>query len=524
VNIWFTKLSCTNGTPFLIKINTEVAMKRASGILLPVSSLPSKYGIGGFSKEAFRFIDLLEKSGQSCWQILPLGPTGYGDSPYQSFSTFAGNPYFISPETLTEEGLLTEEECEEADASDPEAPSYADYGRLYETRFVLLGKAFRRFEKKAVPEDYGDFLEENKGWLHDYALFMAIKSACGNHQWSLWPEELRCRKPEALKKFAEEHAEDIRFIYFQQYEFFAQWRRLKDYAHQHGVRIIGDIPIYVAMDSADTWSDPSLFQFDEHLTPLGVAGCPPDAFTADGQLWGNPLYDWERQKATGYRWWIGRMRHVMKMYDVVRIDHFRGFNDYWSVPFGDRTAAGGCWKKGPGLDLFRTAKKELGKMVFIAEDLGFLTDDVIRMVKKSGFPGMKIIEFAFDGSNTNSYLPFGYDHNCVVYTGTHDNDTAAGFLKVMDRKAKGYLNRYVGHRVRDVRDLIRLAMASTADTCIIPMQDWLGLGNEARINTPGTQSGNWRWRLLPGQFTEETAEEIREMTWVYGRIPAPAGK
>ena len=496
-------------------------MKRASGILLPVSSLPSKYGIGGFSKEAFRFIDLLEKSGQSCWQILPLGPTGYGDSPYQSFSTFAGNPYFISPETLTEEGLLTEEECGEADASDPEAPSYADYGRLYETRFVLLGKAFRRFEKKAVPEDYGDFLEENKGWLHDYALFMAIKSACGNHQWSLWPEELRCRKPEALKKFAEEHAEDIRFIYFQQYEFFAQWRRLKDYAHQHGVRIIGDIPIYVAMDSADTWSDPSLFQFDEHLTPLGVAGCPPDAFTADGQLWGNPLYDWEYHKKTGYSWWVKRMTHCRELYDMIRIDHFRGFEAYYSVPYGEKTARNGRWVKGPGMDLFRVLKKAVGQAGVIAEDLGVITDGVKELIRETGYPGMKVLQFAFGSGPDNSFLPWKYPANCVVYTGTHDNDTTVGWYRSANAGEKRFFRQYVGRqRMTDkeaCREMVRLALASPADLAVIPMQDWLELGNSARINLPATVGTNWKWRMLPGQAGPELKAEILEMTQVYGR-------
>lgn len=492
-------------------------MKRASGILLPISSLPSRYGIGGFSEEARHFVDLLERAGQSYWQILPLGPTGYGDSPYQSFSTFAGNPYFISLDELIDEGLLTEEECEAADATEKGYEAYVNYSMVYKTRFKVLRKAYDRFVEKGLPDDFGDFCEENNEWLKDYALYMAIKAACGMKPWNLWPDKLKTREPAALEEFSDEHADDIQFIYFQQYEFSKQWNALKNYAHKHGVKIIGDIPIYVAMDGADTWSCPELFQFEEDLTPKGVAGCPPDCFSATGQLWGNPLYNWEYHKKTGYAWWIRRLGHMKELYDVVRIDHFRGFNDYWSIPFGDKTAEFGHWEKGPNLDLFRAARKALGKMDVIAEDLGSLSPDVVKMVKKSGFPGMKIIEFAFDGSGTNPYLPCNYDHNCVVYTGTHDNDTAAGWLASIDRRTKHYVNRYVGHRVRDPKDLIRLAMASTADLAVIPVQDWLGLGNEARINLPGTSSDDWKWRLLPGQFEEKTADEIRDMTETYGR-------
>ena len=541
-------------------------MKRACGVLLPVSSLPTAYGIGGFSKEADAFIDLLARAGQSYWQVLPLGPVGKGDSPYQSYSTFAGNPYFIALDRLQDDGLLTAAECREAEevaeaaekaakqaaedttesaaeqaaeaaeaetehaAEDAEsteaepanAAMYVDYEHVRKMHGAALQKAYDHFRQREKPDDYDDFLRRTAEWLPDYALFMAILEAEEDRPWNTWPDPLKKRDAAALDAFREAHADEIGFIYFQQYEFDRQWNDLKKNAHSRGIRIIGDIPIYVSMDGADAWSEPKLFQMDENFVPTAVAGCPPDVFSADGQLWGNPLYDWTYQKKTGYAWWIRRLARMQELYDVVRLDHFRGFHDYWSVPYGAPTAASGHWEEGPGLDLFRAAKKQLGKLEVIAEDLGLLSDGVVKMVKKSGYPGMKIIEFAFDSDNDNPYLPFCYDKNCVVYTGTHDNDTAAGWLQAIDRKTRQHLNRYVGHRVHDPKDLIRLAMASTADLCIIPIQDWLGLGSEARINTPGTCGDNWRWRLLPGQFTEKTADEMAEMADTYARSGKPA--
>lgn len=499
-------------------------MKRACGVLLPVSSLPTAYGIGGFSKEAYDFIDLLARAGQSYWQVLPLGPVGKGDSPYQSYSTFAGNPYFIALDRLKDDGLLTEAECRKADATAAGSEMYVDYCLVRKKHGSALKKAYARFEKKDRPDDYDDFIRRTADWLPDYALFMAILEDEKGRPWNVWPEPLKKRSAAALDAFRTEHAEEIGFVFFQQYEFDRQWNALRDYAHSRGIRIIGDIPIYVSMDGADAWSDPRLFQMDENFQPTAVAGCPPDVFSADGQLWGNPLYDWAYQKETGYAWWIRRLSRMKELYDVVRLDHFRGFHDYWSVPFGASTAAAGHWEAGPDLDLFRAAKKKLGKLDVIAEDLGLLSDGVVKMVKKSGYPGMKIIEFAFDSDNKNPYLPFCYDHNCVVYTGTHDNDTAAGWLKSIDRRTRQHLNRYAGHRVRDPRELIRMAMASTADLCIIPVQDWLGLGSEARINTPGTCGDNWRWRLLPGQFTEKTADEMAEMADTYARLGKAAAQ
>lgn len=493
---------------------------RKSGVLLPVSAIPSKYGIGAFSREAYTFIDLLETAGQSYWQILPLGPTGYGDSPYQSFSTFAGNPYYIDLEALIEEGLLTRAECDAYDFGDDDG--YVDYEKIYLSRFKVLKKAFQNSQIE-TDAAYQSFVEENAWWLPDYALYMAVKNAFGGKSWAEWDEDIKLREPAAMKKYSETYAEEVSFYQFQQYLFAKQWFALKAYANKKKIQIIGDIPIYVAFDSSDTWANPELFQLDKELTPTAVAGCPPDAFSATGQLWGNPLYRWDYHKKTDYEWWMKRIGYCYKLYDVVRIDHFRGFDEYYSIPYGDETAEFGHWEKGPGYDIFKTMKAKLGRKAVIAEDLGFLTKSVINLVKKTGYPGMKILQFAFDSREESDYLPHNYTHNCVVYTGTHDNDTTLGWYRELDKADKAFCERYLNLgpcKGKDVQwEFIRAALASVADLAVVPMQDYLGLGSEARINTPSTLGGNWQWRMKKGAFTKELAKQMRSMTELYGRLP-----
>ena len=503
-------------------------MMRASGILLPISSIPSNYGIGCFSKEAYAFVDQLAEAGQKYWQILPLGPTGYGDSPYQSFSTFAGNPYFIDLEELIQRDLLTAAECAECDWGG--SKSYVDYEKVYLSRFSLLRKAYRRFyqmdgkekELQLIREEMEAFEKEQGFWLVDYCLYMAVKDSLEGISWNQWPEDLKTRKPEALAKAREELKEDISFYAFQQFWFYRQWNRLKKYANDRGIKIIGDLPIYVAFDGADAWANPDLFQFDEDNQPKAVAGCPPDAFSATGQLWGNPLYKWDYHKSTGYAWWLLRLAHVFKLYDTVRIDHFRGFDEYYSIPFGDQTAERGHWEKGPGMDLFNTVKEKLGDVDVIAEDLGYLTESVIEMVKESGYPGMKVLQFAFDSREESDYLPHNYERNCVVYTGTHDNDTILGWYYVMSEEDREFSKEYMGNAKSTDEELpwdfIRMSMESVANLAVTPMQEFLGLGTEARINYPSTLGNNWKWRLLPGQFTPEMAKRIHRLTQITARI------
>jgi 4-alpha-glucanotransferase len=495
-------------------------MKRASGILLPIASLPSKYGIGCFSKEAYDFVDWLKKAGQSYWQILPLSPTSYGDSPYQSFSSFAGNPYFIDLEALIEEGVLMEEECEACDFGDD--PSCVDYGKLYEERFLLLHLAYERSRIAENPE-FIRFVQENGEWLEDYALFMAVKKRFGGAAWEEWAEDIRKRWSNALDYYRRECYFDIEFYKYLQFKFNEQWKKLKAYANENGIEFIGDIPIYVAFDSADAWASPEMFQFNEESQPLAVAGCPPDAFSATGQLWGNPLYKWDYHRQTGFRWWCRRLEHCFKLYDVVRIDHFRGFDEYYSIPYGAETAETGHWEKGPGMELFRVLQGRFGKEGIIAEDLGFLTDTVVKLLEDSGYPGMKVLEFAFDPREETDYLPHSYDRNCVVYTGTHDNETLVQWYKGLDEESKAFAEEYMNNantpEAERYWDFVRLAMMSSANTCITPLQDYLGLDKEARINKPSTLGGNWEWRMDPAMLSDAMVDKIYRLTRISSRLP-----
>ena len=492
---------------------------RRAGVLLPVSSLPGKYGIGTFGKAAYDWVDYLKASGQSLWQILPLGPTGYGDSPYQSFSTFAGNPYFIDLEKLIEEKLVTQAECDALDWGGSER--YVDYEKMFTSRFAVLRKAYSRALRKGLLTDkaFMSFCRKNKSWLDDYALYMAVKNHYEGKSYLLWDDDIRLREKKAVKRYSELLKDETDFYRFQQFKFDQQWKALKKYANENGIMIIGDIPIYVAPDGADTWSEPELFQLDEKGYPTAVAGCPPDAFTADGQLWGNPLYDWDYHKKTGYKWWMKRLKACFDMYDIVRIDHFRGFYSYWSVPYGDKNARGGKWIKGPGYDFFAFMKKELGDRPVIAEDLGFLTEGVIKMVEKTGYPGMKILQFGFDPSAGSEHVPHLYERNFVVYTGTHDNDTILHWSLNCDKKTAKYAMKYTGvSRRKDLPDaLIRECYASCADTCIIPLQDFLGLDNEARINTPSTLGDNWKWRSAYSDWTIKLSKRMNKLVRIYGR-------
>ena len=490
---------------------------RECGMLLPVASLPSKYGIGAFSKEAYEFIDTLKEAGQHYWQILPLGPTSYGDSPYQSFSAFAGNPYFIDLDRLVEEGLLTEEECDAADFGDN--PRDIDYGKIYFNRFPLLRRAYERWLK----DGHTAAESREKLWPEtvEYSFYMAVKNHYKGKSWTEWDEDIRLQKREAMEQLQYELADEAGFYAFLQMKFEEQWSALKSYANEKGIRIIGDIPIYVALDSADTWYHPELFQFDENRVPVAVAGCPPDGFSATGQLWGNPLYQWEYHGKTGYQWWMRRMEYSFRMYDVVRVDHFRGFDEYYSIPAGSENAIHGTWEKGPGIEVFQKMQEKFGKLDIIAEDLGFLTPSVLKLVKDTGFPGMKVLEFAFDSREESDYLPHNYTTNCVVYTGTHDNNTIRGWYEEMDEADRqlsvDYMNNAHTPGGEIHWDFVRLALSSVAKLAVIPVQDYLGLGGEARINTPSTLGENWRWRMLSGEITDEIAVKCRKMAKLYGR-------
>lgn len=489
---------------------------RSSGILMHITNLPGAHGVGSMGKEAYKFVDFLKKAGQSYWQILPLTPTGYGDSPYQSCSTYAGNPYLIDLVSLVEEGLLTAEEVDgiqwfwEKDR--------VDFGIQYNNRLNVLRKAYARF----VPgEDYNRFCAENSSWLPDFALFMALKGKFNGQPWYSWEKGLKFREPNAIWDARCELKDEIAFYSFVQYLFYRQWNALHAYAKENGISIIGDVPIYVPRDSVETWSNPEQFQLDENLDPVAVAGCPPDAFSADGQLWGNPLYRWDVLAADGYSWWIRRLAAAGKLYDVVRMDHFRGFAGYWSVPYGDATAINGQWMTGPGIDFMNAVKKALPELKLIAEDLGFLTQDVLDLRDESGFPGMKVLQFAFDSRDPSEYLPHTFTANSVCYTGTHDNMTTRQYWETGTKEMKAYATEYM-HLTEEegiVWGIIRTAMSSVSDWCITPMQDYLNVGAEGRMNFPGTMTNqNWTWRASEGFATDELAKKIRRMTELYGRI------
>lgn len=492
---------------------------RKAGILMPITSLPSPYGIGTMGEAAREFVRFLHKAGQSYWQILPICPTSYGDSPYQSFSSYAGNPYMIDLDELSEAGLLEKDEYKNIDWSSN--PEKADYGLLYNRRFGVLRKAAKTAEEKYQTE-LTEFRKENHKWLSDYALFMAIKDEQNGVSWLEWPEILRKRDNKALAVEREKLKDEIKFWECVQFLFFTQWKKLKAYANENGIKIIGDIPIYVSSDSADVWANPEQFQLDDNLMPISVAGCPPDGFSADGQLWGNPLFNWKVMKEQDYNWWVDRIAYQTQIYDMLRIDHFRGFDAYYSIPYGDKTARNGEWKEGPGIDLFNVIKEKLGELPIIAEDLGFLTDSVRKLLKDTGFPGMKVLEFAFDSRDTESgYLPHLYPKNCVVYAGTHDNETILGWFDTISEEDAEYAKKYM--RLSEAEGyhwgMMRTAWASVADTAIMQMQDILGLGKNARMNTPSTLSDkNWSWRCLPGVYNDTLADVLHQEMKLYGRI------
>jgi len=494
--------------------------ERSSGILFHPTSLPGKYGIGTLGKEAYAFIDFLKKSRQKLWQIFPLGPTGYGDSPYQSFSSFAGNPYLIDFDLLIEAHLLSEEDLRDVFFGDNE--EYIDYGAIYNQKYPLLRKAYENFKSSdnhEMRENLEHFKRENASWLNDYSLYISLKNHFNGLPWNEWAHDIKNREHGAMEHYRNELADDIEYHNFIQFLFFKQWGDVKRYANENGIKIIGDIPIFVAADSSDAWANPEIFLFDEERKPVKVAGVPPDYFSATGQLWGNPLYNWQKLKETNYSWWVERVRANLSTCDIIRIDHFRGFEAYWAVPYGDDTAINGQWEPGPGIDLFNAIKSQLGELPIIAEDLGLMTQGVIDLREATGFPGMKILGFAFDSGEENDYLPHTYTKNCVVYTGTHDNDTLIGWFQKAKEEDRQFARDYLNSRSDDEIhwDAIRGAWSSVASMAISPVQDFLGLGSEARINTPGVAAGNWQWRLKHGVLTDELAERIAKLTKVYSR-------
>lgn len=490
-------------------------LDRKGGILLHPTSFSGKYGIGTFGKEAFHFIDFLESSKIKLWQILPLGPTGYGDSPYQCFSAFALNPLLIDLETLQKEGLL---ELEDMAVLEDIPDDRVDYGRLFLYKYVVLRKAFERFNKTKSKPDFTEFCDNNKSWLEDYALFMALKNHFNGKPWYEWEQPLKRRQTKQIKEFRDRLKKEIDFQKFMQFEAYSQWGSVKNYAHSKMIEIIGDIPIFISYDSADAWGNPGLFYFDDELKPTIVAGVPPDYFSAAGQLWGNPLYRWDVLKKQNYKWWIERIQGTIKQVDYVRLDHFRGFAGYWAVPYGEETAVKGKWEKGPGKDLFDHLYQSLGKLPIIAEDLGLITNDVITLRESLGLPGMKILQFAFDSGEANNYLPHYYTPNCLVYTGTHDNDTTYGWFKKANENDRRFALSYLKSTEENiVWDFIKAAWSSVAVFAITPLQDFLELDSEARMNIPGQASGNWQWRYKKGDLKRKLAEKIANLNLLYKR-------
>jgi 4-alpha-glucanotransferase len=510
-----------------------VSFPRLSGLLLHPTSLPGRFGIGDLGDEAYRFVDFLARSKQSLWQVLPLGPTGYGDSPYQCFSAFAGNTLLVSPSMLVHDGLLSEEDLARTPAFPEEK---VDFGNVINFKNALLREAFERFKRTSdasLRAYFEHFSHQASSWLDDYALFRALKDAQGGKAWNEWEPKLARRDTAALATAREHLREEVDAQKFYQFLFFKQWSALKSYCHEHRVKLVGDIPIFVARDSADVWMNPDQFKLDEAGKPLVVAGVPPDYFSATGQLWGNPIYNWDRMLADGFRWWIERVRATLEIYDIVRIDHFRGFAASWEIPGGDKTAERGRWVNVPGRELFSAIKNALGDLPIIAEDLGVITPDVEALRDDFGLPGMRILQFAFGGDTLNTDLPHNYISNCVVYTGTHDNDTTVGWFTSVAgegstrnheqiERERAFCLAYLNTEGREIHwDFIRAVLASVADTAIIPLQDLLGLGTEARMNLPNSTSGNWAWRYKAGALTRELGERLKKLTEIYGRERRP---
>ena len=494
--------------------------ERASGILLHPTSLPGPDGIGDLGPEAYRWIDFLDRTGTQFWQVLPLGPTGYGDSPYQCFSAFAGNPYLISATRLLDQGLLTKSDL----ADRPDFPvENVDYGPVIEWKIELLKRSYKRFsssKKSKIHKKFETFKKSEKAWLEPFAIFMAIKAENGNVSWSEWPEDLRKRDPEAIEAFIAEHEKDIAFQNYLQFIFNEQWQNLRDYAREKGIRIIGDIPIFVAYDSADVWANKELFYLDEEGLPEVVAGVPPDYFSETGQLWGNPLYKWEVHEQDNYQWWVARLKTVLNQVDVVRLDHFRGFEAYWEIPFGNETAVEGKWVEGPGHHFFNAVKEQLGELPIIAEDLGVITAKVRQIRDDFNLPGMKILQFGFASDPDDDFLPHNYPVKCVAYTGTHDNDTTVGWYKSISERERDYCRRYLARSGDDIAwSMIRVLWRSVAAWVVAPMQDFLSLGGWARMNFPGTASGNWDWRMQPDTINEGLIHRLHDTNFLYGRLP-----
>lgn len=490
---------------------------RSCGVLMHITSLPSPYGIGTFGAQAEKFVDWLISAGQEYWQVLPIGPTGYGDSPYQSFSTFAGNPLLIDLDELVRSGLITQQMCDDADYGAD--PTFVDFAKVTRTKMALLREAYSKFSEDA---GYLSFTEREAFWLDDYALFMAIKEKNELVSWTQWSDELRLREPEAMEAAKERLASQISFWKFIQYTFYTQWERLKSYANRNGIKIIGDIPIYVSPDSSDIWANAEFYETDSDKRLTRVAGVPPDYFSATGQLWGNPLYDWKKMKEDGYAWWIKRIEKAASLYDIVRIDHFRAFDTYWAIPAGESTAVNGKWEQGPGMDLWDTVKAKLGDPPIIAEDLGDIFDSVKELLKASGFPGMRVLQFGFNpNSDDNDHLPHRYPQNSVCYTGTHDNSTASGWYKSADAASQAMCRKYLKPRLFEKinKTMIRELYKSEAGLAVVPMQDIIGLDDSARMNIPSTLGGNWKWRAQKKHFTEKSAAYMRDLAQTYYRAP-----
>lgn len=494
----------------------KISENRTSGVLLHITSLPNEFGIGSLGEESREFVIKLKQAGQTWWQILPIGPTGYGDSPYQSFSSFAGNPYLINLDYLKNCSLLTDEEITEVKSLYD--CNRVDFGKLYNERYITLRRAYERFDKSSL--DFESFCRENSFWLNDYALFMTLKDENNGKPWQEWEDKYKFRDKEAIEEFENNNFSKVNFYRFLQFQFFSQWDGLKRFAHENGIKILGDLPIYVAEDSSDCWANPELFSLDENLKPIWVGGCPPDGFSEDGQLWGNPCYDWQVHEETDYDWWVNRFKWLFSIFDCVRIDHFRGFESYWRIPAGDDTARNGSWIQGPGMKLFSKLKDELGELPIIAEDLGYMTKEVYEFRKETGFPGMKILLFAFAKDASSDYLPHNMDKNFVVYPSTHDSDTVVGWIKEHDSEEVEFAKKYLNLTEDEGLNwgMIRGAMTSVADMAIFQMQDILGLGNETRMNYPGTASGNWTWRMKIGEFSEELIEKLKSYTQMSGRL------